>query len=108
MAKYFILNTNSGELEGEFEDIVLANAECDKLNDNLPYYRPKCFKVFDQKTYDAWLGIEEPAFIVCGVGRYSDAYPLMYEIVYADSPREARQLFEHKHREYRSISADPV
>lgn len=112
MAQYFILNTASGELEGEYEDVELANVECDKLNDNLPYYRPKCFRVFDQYTYNAWLGLLEtpmdPAFIVYGVGRYSDAYPVKYEIIKADSPSEARQLFEQRHREYRSISADPV
>lgn len=112
MAQYFILNTASGEFEGEYEDVELANAKCDKLNNDLPYYEPKCYRVFDQETYNAWLGLleapEQPAYAVYGVGRYSDAYPIMCKVILANSPSEARKAFEAKHPEYRSISADPV
>jgi hypothetical protein len=47
-------------------------------------------------------------YFVYGVGKKSDAYPPMDDLIVASSPSEARKLFEKKHSNYRAVDAYPV
>lgn len=108
MAQYFILNQHSGELMGEYEDVGIANEACSKLNANLPYFSDEHYKVFDEKSYEAWLGTLEPVepriWYVYGVGKYRDGISCE-DMIMAESRSEARALFEKRHPQLRAIEA---
>lgn len=108
MARYFILNQYSGELMGEYEDVDLANEACSKLNAKLPYASSESYNVFDEQSYDAWLGeVEAPEIVVWqvfGVSRKYDGSS-MSELVMADTKSKAREVFEKEHLEFKSTDA---
>ena len=111
MAQYFILNQHSGELMGEYENIEIANEACSKLNPNLPYFSDEHYKVFDAKSYEAWLDTLEPVepriWSVYGVGRYADGLK-HDELVMAETRSEARKVFEKRYPHLRAVDAYQV
>lgn len=68
---------------------------------------------YDEPDYDYYDSIEEEEetvdtrteWRVFGVGKKSDAYPPMDEVVLAEDYASAREIFELRHPEYRSTSA---
>ena len=111
MAQYFILNQHSGELIGEFEDVDLANEACQRLNNALPYFSDEHYKVFDEKNYKAYVGIEEPeepcVWYVYGVGKHVDGLK-HDELVMAKTRSEARKVFEKRYPHLRAVDAYQV
>lgn len=103
---YYVINGYTGELHSQWNDESSAEEVLHLLNrerDNEEYM------IYDELEYAEFLADEKlanaPVYCVHGVGRYSDAYPIMEELVMAEKPSEARKRFEAKHPEYRAISA---
>jgi hypothetical protein len=113
MAQYYILNTNTGELHSQWEDQALAEETCNSLNDSQPYDSTDAYACFSEAGYRAYVeglpGLEYvPIYSVYGVGKYSDAYPPMEELLVADEPSVAKKLFEKRHSQYKAVDAYQV
>lgn len=108
MSRYLVINTFTGELEATFESLEKAELECIKLNAKLPYASSESYNVFDEQSYDAWLGeVEAPEIVVWqvfGVSRKYDGSS-MSELVMADTKSKAREVFEKEHPEFKSTDA---
>lgn len=108
---YYVINTNSGEVHSTHEDLAFAEEVCNSLNRELPYANEDCYIILDEPDYKYMIGEEDkiyPIYSVYGVGKKSDAYPPMDDLVIAGSPSEARKQFESKHPNYRAVDAYQV
>ena len=110
---YYVLNTNTGELHSQWEDQAIAEKTCNSLNESLPYKTDDAYVCFDSNSYKAFVeGLPEPEYTpvysVYGVGKKSDAYPPMQDLVIATKPSVAKELFERKHTQYRAVDAYQV
>ena len=109
MARYYVINEYSGESYSKdgYDDIAFANEVCNRLNRECD--TEDGYSIYTEEEYYEMLGEQKianaPVYSVYGVGKYSDAYPPMEELIMAEKPSEARKLFETKHPEYRAVGA---
>lgn len=111
MIQYYVIDAVSREVHSEHKSLVSAEEVCSKLNRDLPYVANEYYIILNEADYKYMTGEEDkicPIYSVYGVGKKSDAYPPMDDLVIAGSPSEARKQFEKKHPNYRAVDAYQV
>ena len=105
---YYIINGYTGDLHSQWNEEHDAEKTLHRLN-------RECDEEFMIYNEEEWVEYMEdlanekianaPVYAVYGVGKHSDNYPPMEELIIAEKPSEARKYFEAKHPEYRAVSA---
>lgn len=108
---HYVLNKTTDEVYGHYDNRELAEEVQTKLNKDLPYGEFEAYVVMDEADYNYYTGKTaktESIFSVYGVGKKSDTYPPMDDLILAKSPIEARKHFEEKHPAYKAVDAYQV